>query len=370
MRKRQVSFKLQPYVRVEGELGKQSLKGLFLMLLLNNKSNTLGLLCSRKPISSTLPMTILQKRQLLDQVTNEETSQVEFFCLKDKRIFRIKIPSLSAEAFKEKLPQPAFFRGSFTKNLDIKTEVNLFPWKDNDLLVLPHGCSIIPQQKLKEGTLYLIRGPQLELAFIPGEKNSILLREDLLSFHRTFLDELDVTHRFIPPNKCSKLSLGKEAKISRTKDNYFRISGVSIILLASEKAGFVAILCKSGDYEPVNVESVNKLQDLSASEYKPIEKRLRKEEEPNTSAQAMEESLPFLRERRATGGTQQQLSWTMIKQKDDYCHAIALEALKDRRSVPLTQPSELERLLTSSGVERAEEERRILAASGLLALAN
>ncbi|RDB31607.1 hypothetical protein [Candidatus Similichlamydia laticola] len=379
-------FELHTDIKLKRTLNTLVLNDASLMLLVDDKNNTLALLCCRRSIPSPLPVPVLylQPKSLLEGRHN--LHHIEIPCLLDRQLGYIKIPCLSKEDFEQKMHQSAIFRQSFIEGKGYRHKVNPIFWKKNHLLVLPHGCCVESKQVIKGGDLFLIQGSQLELGFIPMKGDKKVERTSLFSFHRSLLDGVNTTNQFVPAGRCSRLTLGQAAKLSLTCDSKPCISGVSLFLLASKDTNFMALLCQDGDLDlkginPLHPQEgflpLNKWIILPEVEQEgaPPKKRSREEDEPGTSAQAIRESLPFFIRPDTSALPQTEIiqrpNQHIIMQDHTYCCTKAPEALQSGEQSYLTLSREAGRSLATSEDEKLEEEtRRILAAGSLLALAN
>ncbi|RDB31611.1 hypothetical protein [Candidatus Similichlamydia laticola] len=279
--------------KLETISGKATFKKLYLMLLSDHKNNALALLCCKNPIPSALPVpTLCLKAQNLLSFQSESFSHIKVPCLTDRTCSDVIISCLSAEKFKQKMHESIPFKESFVEGKGYTHRVQALYWENNSLIVLPRGCSIGPHHSLSGGQLYLINGNQLEIGFIPDNIQKTTDRDRFGEFHRSLLEEVEVTNKFIHGNRCLRLGLGTEAKVCSQQNSSPCINGVSLFLLASKYTDFIALLCKTGDYDFMSIDPMNptagffplSAMGLTPPEQEPPRKKLRKEDEPGTSS--------------------------------------------------------------------------------------
>ncbi|RDB31612.1 hypothetical protein [Candidatus Similichlamydia laticola] len=256
-------FQLPLDAKLESVLGNSTIKNLSLMLLLDRNRSSLSLLCCKDPIPPILPIPMLRLQKKIPlPLVSEHLLQVKVSGLIDHNYGEITIPCLSIEDFKKKANEHGSFKESSAKGYDHMHRANTLYWEDKHLLVLPHECFIEPKYGLKGMNLFLIKGAQLELGFIPDTVKQVTEREELYCFHRSFLEEMGTTNRFIPGNKYSRLDLSSVAKVCLRQDSSFGISGISFFFLASKHTDFVALLCRTGNYELASINPMNPTENL------------------------------------------------------------------------------------------------------------
>ncbi|RDB31609.1 hypothetical protein [Candidatus Similichlamydia laticola] len=342
-------FDLPASSKLEDSLGKSVLIGIHIMLLFDDKESTLALLCCKYLIPPVLPVPILYPK-LRCQLVQEESSsptQVEIFYSLDHQLGHIKIPCLSKEEFEQCICGSVPFKRSFKEGKGYSHKINTIQMQDDCLLVLPYGSSVNSKQQLCGGRLYLVGShPKLELGFIPDATSKKVDYNSIVSFHRSLLDPLGVARKFIPAGSCTKILLGEEAKVLFPLNASPSVIGISLFLLSSRGKHFLSVLFKRGDYKLVGINPFNpnegvlplsKLMTCSEIEQELPSKRSRIESEPETSKQSQEILLNPSLEKPETGETV---------------------------AIKLVEPE------NTSTYPNTEEERRAIAASGLLALAH
>ncbi|RDB31613.1 hypothetical protein [Candidatus Similichlamydia laticola] len=342
---------------IKRERGKAVLVNLSLLLLFDCKYSSLALLCYHGPIPPALAVpTLYIKPKSLPIQLEESSPFVEIPHLKDRQLGIMKIPCISYEGFKQKLHVSEIFKDSFVKGKGHLHRANCTSWEDNCLFVFPRDCSVSSQEPFKGGQLFFIQGPhQIEIGFIPERGKQKANREEVYSFHRSFLDSANVVNRFIPIDRCSRLSLGLSTKVCSSPGSGPHLSEVSLFLLSSSKTDFFGLFCKAGEYGLTSMDPLSPGEGCSTSnrlhafreteQEEPPKKKVRTEEESaGTSKAVRDEPCPF--------------SAQFVSMRDhSYCSTRHLDTVQTGESTLLSCTSE------------TEEERRAIAVRGLLGLA-